>query len=202
MKYVGNIAEIAALQPDFMGFIFYKPSPRYAGNKLSKISLNKLGKQTKPVAVFVNEKLEEVLKICVSYNFTFAQLHGNEPADYCQELKQAGLNIIKAFHIHQEFDFDSTQPYESSADYFLFDTKGAGYGGTGKSFNWKILNKYTGKTPFFLSGGIDLNNSTTAFQIMHPSLYAIDVNSQFEIKPGMKDLQKLTTLIDLKNEHL
>ena len=133
-----NIEEVVALGPDYAGFIFYNKSPRYVGGAFKMPDLDK---GIKRVGVFVNESLKEVQLLVGKYDLSFVQLHGNETYDYCGKLKQSGIRIIKAFQIDETFDFGLLHDYESTTDYFLFDTKTSSYGGSGKTFNWDFVKK-------------------------------------------------------------
>lgn len=189
-----NIREVALLQPDMIGFIFYPPSPRYAATSLKVEDLNVLPGPIRKVGVFVNEESGSILSISKKYGFDFAQLHGDELPAQCAGLKKEGLGILKAFNIGTDFDFVLLKPYEKSVDYFLFDTKGDLPGGNSLPFDWVLLEKYDLRVPFLLSGGISLENVDKIQQIRHPMMAGIDVNSRFEIEPGYKDLVKLRTL--------
>ena len=197
MKYEDNMTAISELQPDYLGFIFYKKSARYFETSIPKIS-----KKIKKTGVFVNAPLEEIIKKVTHYSLQAIQLHGNESPEFCTELKRnisTLLNIrpeiIKVFSIKDKFDFTILKPYEALVDYFLFDTKGKLPGGNGVIFDWKVLENYPSKKPFFLSGGISLETITKleAFLKSNASnyCYAIDINSKFEIAPGLKDVEKL-----------
>lgn len=194
LKYEDNLNAIKAFKPDFVGFIFYEKSKRFVGleNEVLTFSSNEINK----VAVFVNESLEIVQHIANKYSFKYLQLHGDETPNYCEELKNKGFAIIKAFGIDDDFDFSILDQYDLNVDYFLFDTKTKDYGGSGKVFDWNILDKYHLTTPFFLSGGIGMKNIDDILKIKHPFLYVIDVNSKFEVEPGLKDLDKSRQVIN------
>ena len=194
MKYQENILDVAALSPDYMGFIFYENSPRSIDTYIPDIP-----KSIKKVGVFVNESLENVKKKAAQYNLNTVQLHGHEAPEFCRKLKNEGLEIIKVFSIRNEFDFSRLSAYEPFIDFFLFDTKGQNPGGNGFCFDWNVLRDYDANKPYFLSGGIGVEqleslkkfkNSTAAKQC-----YAIDINSKFELKPGLKDDIKLKNFI-------
>lgn len=187
MREPENIRAMFSIKPDFMGFIFYPKSKRYVGDVPNMEAFNSVSKSVNKVAVFVNETPEQMRITCSCYEFEYVQLHGNETAYTCQKMKESGLKVIKAFSIDEDFNFETIKDYELSADYFLFDTKTEGHGGSGKQFNWQLLDKYKGNVPFFLSGGITLKDAATIKQIDHPKLFGIDVNSKFEIEPGVKD---------------
>jgi phosphoribosylanthranilate isomerase len=192
MKYRDNMNQVANLQPDYMGFIFYEKSPRY----FNDIILD-LPDSIKKTGVFVNEELTEVIHKIKAYDLQAVQLHGNESPGYCKHLMPYEVEIIKVFSIKDEFDFDVLKPYESVCDYFLFDTKGKLPGGNGYAFNWNVLKDYQSAKPFFLSGGIGLDQTRTIESFMgtrvSKNCYAIDVNSKFEIEPGLKDIEQLKT---------
>lgn len=194
LKYNENINAIKVFKPDFVGFIFYEKSKRFVGfeNEVLTFSSNEINK----VAVFVNESKEIVEHIANKYSFKYLQLHGDETPSYCEKLKNNGFVIIKAFGVDDDFDFSTLAEYVPKVDYFLFDTKTKNYGGSGKVFDWEILDKYHLAKPFFLSGGIGLENIDDILKIKHPFLYAIDVNSKFEIEPGLKDLDKCQQVIN------
>lgn len=186
-----NIDEIIQLEPDMIGFIFYKNSPRYA-KKVDKKYLKTIPKSIKKVGVFVNEKLENILTIIRNYSLDAVQLHGSENHELCKILKEeANIIVIKVFSIMDAYNFKVTKEYEDVVDYFLFDTKTDLYGGSGKKFNWKILNEYRGTKDFILSGGIELSDAKAIRKIKHPRMIGLDLNSKFEIKPGLKNLTLL-----------
>lgn len=184
-----NILQVAALEPDYMGFIFYPASPRFVGDSF-RIP-DTFPKTIKRVGVFVNESVERILEIAEDVGLDFIQLHGDEsPAD-CQVLKKSGLGVIKVFSVDDEFDFASTKKYDDVADCFLFDTKGKYYGGNAQTFNWEVLKKYDQQKPFFLSGGLSIDTIDNAQSLRTMNLYAFDVNSGVEVKPGLKDLNSV-----------
>jgi phosphoribosylanthranilate isomerase len=195
MKYPENIRAVAALQPDFMGFIFYPKSPRYA-EPLDIATLNALPKSIKKIGVFVNEDLEDILTIATKYNLDGVQLHGTELVEMCKELRKAKFIVIKAFPVAEAYNFKVTKAYEGTCDYFLFDTKTDAYGGSGVKFNWGMLDEYVGETPFLLSGGIAADDAEAILKIKHPKLAGVDLNSKFEVKPGEKNVTLLRDFID------
>lgn len=190
MKYQDNITEIASLQPDYLGFIFHEPSPRYFEG-----SIPELPKSIKKVGVFVDEKVEYIAQQIEKHKLTVIQLHGHESPEICRLLKSTKAQVVKVFSIKDKFDFEVLTPYEDVCDYFLFDTKGKLPGGNGYVFDWSVLNNYPSTKPFFLSGGIGLDqiDKLREFQNSEASkyCYAIDVNSKFEIEAGLKDIEKL-----------
>ena len=196
LKYPENILEVSTLLPDYMGFIFWKPSSRFFENKLPD-----LPKSIQKIGVFVDATLEEVTSKIAFYQLDGVQLHGAETPEFCQQLKKINSTIIKVFSMHDDFDFSILKEYESVCDYYLFDTKGKFPGGNGIAFNWDILKKYPSKKPFFLSGGIGFEE-IEILKKLHLPIHAIDVNSKFETAPGVKDLQKLKILQPLLNQLL
>jgi phosphoribosylanthranilate isomerase len=190
-----NIPGVTELNPDYVGFIFYSGSSRYAGPMVDPRVIEAIPAHIKKVGVFVDEPLGSTANIVQKNQLNLVQLHGNESPPYCVNLKRRGLAIIKSFRIGETFNFEQLAPYLGIADYFLFDTKGTLKGGTGEKFKWEILDEYPFSVPFFLSGGISLDNIDQVFKIRSEYLYGIDVNSRFETAPGVKDLKKLKILI-------
>lgn len=195
MKFPENIAEISALQPDFMGFIFYPNSKRFVGVDFSPKSLEKLPETIKKVAVFVNEDVNRILEIQRQFSFDFVQLHGNESVSECEFLKENNIKIIKAFSIDETFNFEVLNAYEMVCDYFLFDTKTPGFGGSGKIFNWQLLENYKLEKPFFLSGGLNLESIEKIRKLNYPQLIGLDFNSQLEDEDLKKNKEKVTEVI-------
>jgi phosphoribosylanthranilate isomerase len=185
MKFPENIFEVGALLPDFMGFIFWEKSSRYFDGKIPM-----LPKSIKKVGVFVDESFEIAVSKIEKYNLNCVQLHGNESVEYCEKLKEIPIEIIKVFSIKDNFDFAILKEFESVCDYFLFDTKGKLPGGNGTTFDWNVLKKYPSKKPFFLSGGIGIEE-IKQIKDMNLPIYGIDVNSKFETKPGLKNTELL-----------
>ena len=195
MKYIDNMKSVAALLPDYMGFIFYEKSSRYFDDIIPQ-----LPKNIKKTGVFVNESLETVIQLIKKYDLQAVQLHGEESPEYCKQLSLSNVEIIKVFSIKDEFNFDVLQPYEGIVNYFLFDTKGKLPGGNGYTFIWDVLKNYPSTTPYFLSGGIGLNEiediKTFKKNPASKYCYAIDVNSKFEIEPGLKNDKELKKFIE------
>jgi phosphoribosylanthranilate isomerase len=196
MKFPENIQEIALLEPDFLGFIFYEGSVRnYTENTIVSVpnSIHKVG-------VFVNEKSINIIKNIQKHDLNMIQLHGNETESYCLELinqlnhNQLNTKIIKAFSVDESFDFSILNNYQI-VDYFLFDTKGKLPGGNGTKFNWQILENYKLEKPYFLSGGIGLEDVESIHEFLKTPAskycFALDVNSQFEVEAGLKNKEKL-----------
>ena len=188
-----NIAEVAKLQPDYLGFIFYDKSPRFFNAE----EIPQLPAGVKKVGVFVDENISKVIELTKKYALDIIQLHGNESNAYVRDL-QSNLEfsdtlVWKAFSLDDEFDFSELSPFENTVDKFLFDTKGKEKGGNGYTFNWEILKGYTLKKPFILSGGIGLDEIESLKELLQTDLpiYAIDVNSRLETKPGLKNIEDL-----------
>jgi phosphoribosylanthranilate isomerase len=191
MKYPDNILEVGTLLPDYMGFIFWEKSARYFDGTLPT-----LPQSIKKIGVFVNANKEEIEAQVLKHDLQAVQLHGHESVAFCQELKNTLANtteIIKVFSVDDTFDFNQLEPFETVCDYFLFDTKGKLPGGNGTTFDWKVLEQYPSQKPFFLSGGIGLDEIDLVKQILKTDLpiFAIDVNSKFEIEAGLKNKEKL-----------
>ncbi len=190
-----NIKAVSALNPDYMGFIFYGPSPRFV-DELDIETLAAIPSVINKTAVFVNESLETINMLVDKYNFDFIQLHGDETPAFCNSLRDKAI-VIKALGVNNDFDFKQLNKYKNKADLFLFDTKTAAHGGSGISFDWNILNKYELEIPFFLSGGLSLDNLNEIKDIDHPQFYGVDLNSKFEVSPGLKDIEKLEKAFDI-----
>lgn len=189
LKYSNNIKEILALNPDYIGFIFYKKSPR----NIMDTYCQELRDIVHPgkTAVFVNENTETILDIVNKFNIKAIQLHGNESPEQCSILKEKGYTIIKAFSINNEFNFNKLNSYKECCDYYLFDTKTDKYGGSGNKFNWNILKKYDNQKAIFLSGGISPDDTNITDILDGINIHALDLNSCFENKPGEKNIDLL-----------
>jgi phosphoribosylanthranilate isomerase len=196
MRDAENICEVEALGIDLMGFIFWPKSSRYVSERPAYLPTN-----CKRVGVFVDEDIETVKRIADDYALDYIQLHGHELAEYCAQLK--GLKLIKAFNIATTEDFKQTEPYTGIVDYFLFDTKGKSVGGNGEKFDWSVLSAYDGNTPFLLSGGIGPDDAEVLTSHFSPltskKCVGIDLNSRFEIAPGLKDINKLKDFLNALN---
>lgn len=196
MRQPENLAAIAALRPDFLGFIFHPKSSRYVGAQLSSTDLAALPAGIRKVGVFVNETVDTVLMRVAELGLDLAQLHGQETPVECAKLQAAGVPVIKAFSVGEEFCFDVLQPYVGHVNYFLFDTKGAQPGGNGTTFNWNLLADYELPVPYFLAGGLSLDQAEALRNLRLPGLFALDLNSCFETEPGVKDAGLLRTMFD------
>ena len=185
-----NIEAIRALGVDMLGFIFYPLSPRYVLGKMPPNSMAGIAAGPQKVGVFVNETVGQILTTANACGLDALQLHGQETPEHCNGLRP-NFKVIKAFSIAGVDDFEQTNAYEDACDYFLFDTKGPSHGGNGFAFNWDILDAYTGRTPFLLSGGIAPGDAEKINALQHPKLAGIDLNSRFESSPGVKDVALL-----------
>ncbi len=185
--------QLAAMPVNMLGFIFYSKSPRYVVGKIDPVEITKLPKHIERVGVFVNAEIDEIHEKAESYFLTAIQLHGNESPELCHELKAEGYTILKAFNIAKENDYEAYAPY---CDYFLFDTPSTQHGGTGQKFDWAMLENYKGNTPFLLSGGIGPDDAEALKQIVHPKFAGIDINSKFEVEPGIKDMSLIGKFMD------
>lgn len=199
MKHEDNIQSIAELQPDYMGFIFYAKSKRNFENYIPKLS-----KEMKKTGVFVNMPVAEIIEKIEQHDLQAVQLHGDESVAEIKELKseKPNIEILKVFGIKDEFDFSTLEDYEDEVDYFLFDTKGKERGGNGEKFDWSVLKKYHLETPFFLSGGISSDDIDAIKEITNSGLpiYGLDINSKFEIEPGLKNIEAVRRFKNNLNE--
>jgi phosphoribosylanthranilate isomerase len=200
MREQENMLEIAALRPDFFGLIFYPKSPRFVSLEQAK-NLPEFPDVSR-VGVFVNESLDNILQIAEQANLSVIQLHGNESPEFCAAIKRQNLQIIKAFGINENFDSSTLKNYETVCDYFLFDTKTQQHGGSGKNFDWTILQHLEINRPFFLSGGISAENAGEAIKACaNLPLFALDVNSKAEIAPGIKSYKLIQEIIHHRATH-
>ena len=187
-----NIRDIESLGVDLIGFIFYPGSPRYVREVPSY-----LPRRAGRVGVFVDATREEILRRHDTFRFDYIQLHGSESPEFCSRLReQDGLRVIKAFGIADEDVRNTVAGYESSCDLFLFDTKTPGHGGSGKRFDWSIMDDYEEKTHFILSGGLGLDTVQTLRSFIYPYLAGFDLNSCFETAPGIKDPELMEIFLE------
>ena len=193
-----NINQVAVLKPDYIGHIFWEKSLRYVNNITPNIN-----KEIKKTGVFFNSIAEDVINKIDKHDLNCVQLHGDESPQFCNEILDTGIQVIKSFRIDDNFDFNILKSYEDYCDLFLFDSKSELPGGTGKSFNWKNLKKYDLKKNFFISGGIGLHSIESLIELFEMGLpiYGIDVNSRFEDDNYLKKTDELKTFIEIiKNE--
>ena len=188
MREAENIRAVEALGIDLMGFIFWEKSSRYISKRPAYLPT-----KCKRVGVFVDEDIESVKRIADDYALDYIQLHGHESSDYCAQLQ--GLHLIKAISVSSRNDIATYKTYEGLVEYFLFDTKCPSVGGSGQQFDWSVLSAYDGSTPFLLSGGIGPDDAERIKSFHHPQCIGIDLNSRFELAPGLKDVIKLQAFI-------
>ena len=195
MRDAVALAEVAALGPDFLGFIFAPKSPRFVGEALAPELVRALPPSIWKVGVFVNETTENILAIAKRFGLAAVQLHGQETPVQCEELSEAGLLVMKAFSVGQAVDFAALLPYVPYCDFFLFDTKGAAPGGNGAIFDWNLLSGYNLPVPYFLAGGLGLEHAAELAVLRLPGLVGVDLNSGFETAPGVKDAGRLAQML-------
>lgn len=191
---IKNLSELLELQPDYAGFIFYHSSKRYMGDNAALMHYISTIENTGKVGVFVNAGAGEIVEGAEACRLDMVQLHGHESPEFCKQITGA-IPVIKAFGISDGFDFDSLRSYQDSCNYFLFDTSTSQFGGSGKAFDWALLSRYQLDTPFFISGGIRAAHAPALKTLAHPMLAGIDLNSRFELSPGIKDITRLKTFI-------
>ena len=208
MRDAQNIREVSQLGVDMIGMIFYPKSPRYVEMQSShagiipdyaKEDINiKSSKTPARVGVFVDDMVQNIVTRVVNYHLDYVQLHGNEPREMCENLRSTldpdirpGIKIIKAISVSDASDIQKYKEYVGAVDLFLFDTKCKTVGGSGQQFDWQVLEQYDGEVPFLLSGGIGPDDASRLHAFHHPQCIGIDLNSRFEIEPGVKDVEKL-----------
>ncbi|MFY0686897.1 MAG: phosphoribosylanthranilate isomerase [Cyclobacteriaceae bacterium] len=187
MRESKNIEQLEQLSPDWMGLIFYPDSKRFVGDWDIKTRLKKVG-------VFVNEATDRIQSTIRNYGLSVVQLHGGESVDQVREVKSMGVDVWKVFGVMDELPIVQMDLYEGEVDAFLFDTKTRDHGGSGEQFDWSILSDYSFDTPFLLSGGLDLDDVEKIKAMDLEQLIGIDVNSRFEIEPGLKNIEKIREL--------
>jgi phosphoribosylanthranilate isomerase len=192
MRNPENIKDVTNLNVDYVGMIFYDKSPRYVTDTVESQHFN--GK--KKVGVFVNEKLINIQYTVEKFKLDAVQLHGDESPEFCKSVSDLNVEVFKAFGVDANFDFSKLPEYEKYCKLFVFDSKTVQRGGSGKKYDWSVLNQYTLKTGFLLSGGIGPNDFNKISQIEHKSFIGIDLNSLFEVKPGLKNTGLVENFID------
>ena len=189
-----QVAQLAGLGVSFAGFIFYPKSPRYVFKNMTTTQIRKENSINK-VGVFVNSTIEEVLHMVDECRLHMVQLHGDESPKFCEKIADY-VSVVKAFRLSENDSVEwMIRPYMEMCDMFMFDTMGAGYGGTGKKFDWSVLKNETIGKPFFLSGGIEPGDEEKLKEFsaepVAKALFAVDINSRFEVSPGIKDMEKV-----------
>jgi phosphoribosylanthranilate isomerase len=197
LKHPDNIKAVTDLAPHYAGFIFYDKSPRFVADDVADTLAN-LPSSINKTAVFVNEAADEINRLIERHGFDAIQLHGTESPEFAAQFK-GRVVVLKAFGVNADFDFEQLNAYANKVDFFLFDTKTDAHGGSGQTFDWSILDKYQLDVPFFLSGGLSLDNLNQIANITHNQLYGVDLNSKFETAPGLKDIDKLKQAFALLN---
>lgn len=199
MRLPGNLEQVCSLQPDMVGYIFYRASKRYVGAKPDPALFQIPGPGIRKVGVFVDESLAFVQETYASGQLQMVQLHGDESPEYCRILKEEGISVIKA--LHAKTAGTRLQEYREHVSYVLFDTPGQGYGGTGQKFDWELLKNVPESTPFMLGGGIGPGDAGAVLGIDHRGLQGVDLNSRFELEPGLKDVEALKEFMELIRKH-
>ena len=191
-----NILAVKNTEPDLMGFIFPKDTPRHPLLRELRDTIHEIPERTRKVGVFENEPILNLKKLVILCDLHLAQLNGGEDVEYCQELIQkSDFGVIKVFNVNDDFDFDSTKEFEDIVHFFLFDTKSDTPSGSGKKFNWGKLKEYTGELSFFLAGGIGPDDAEDIKNLKHDKFIGISVNSSFNTEPGIKDVEKVNAFI-------
>ena len=199
LKFESNILGLSKLEPDYMGFIFWEKSKRFVKGSTPNLSQTKI----KKTGVFVNADFEKIKNKVLVHKLKAMQLHGLESPECCEKTKGLGVEIIKAFNIDENFNFNILEKYKLCSDYFLFDTKGKSPGGNGIPFDWEILRNYKYEKKFFLSGGIGIESINTIKKIknLNLPLFCVDINSRFELNPGEKNIELIKSFKNsLENE--
>jgi phosphoribosylanthranilate isomerase len=200
MTQLEQVRKLDEAGVDFAGFIFYPKSPRFVGKHFRAEQLKRAKLRLGKVGVFVNSQYEDLLRQVDEYGLDMVQLHGDETPRFCEQVANY-VNVIKVFRLGEDDPIDwLIRPFQDSCDMFLFDTEGAGYGGTGKKFNWDILKSSTVDKIYFLSGGIEAEDTEKLNAFANEpgakKLFSVDINSKFEISPGVKDLGKVKGFLD------
>jgi phosphoribosylanthranilate isomerase len=193
MRDPQNLEQVCALAPDYIGFIFYERSSRFVGNRPDRALFDIPGPEIKKVGVFVNEELLQVKKAIELYGLDVVQLHGGESEAYCRRLSGQPVELVKA--VDPNRTFVDLERFTGLVDYFLFDSAGEGSGGTGRKFDWNLLEGLQLTTPFLLSGGIGPEDAALIRALSIQALMGVDVNSRFELSPALKDVESLEKFI-------
>lgn len=196
MTDISNIRDVVGIYPDFIGYIFYPGSARYIGSDPDRRIFREVPSEILKTGVFVNEPMDVITEKKYEFGLDFIQLHGDESPEDCRFLKEQGIKVIKSFSMDDNFRFSITESYEENCEYFLFDTKSISRGGSGNKFDWSVLNYSRLGRPFFLSGGIRPDDFNTVMNIKNDKLFAVDINSRFEINPGIKDIDRIVKFIN------
>lgn len=195
MRDSENIIQLSKLPIDYMGFIFYEKSLRFAESVLSVDVAKQIPFIIKKVGVFVNSEFSYIKEMVDKFKLQVVQLHGDESVKLCKELKSQGLEVWKAFQMGKKKNLDKVLEFDNVCDKFVFDTPSVAYGGSGQKFDWQLLGDYNGNTPFLLSGGIGPADLDKVMEVNHPKFIGIDINSRFESAPAMKKISLLEQFI-------
>lgn len=195
MRDESNIRELVKVHPDYIGFIFYSKSERFVGENFNLKVLDYLPESIYKVGVFVKASKDYILEKLNTFRLDLIQFHGGESPEFCRDLHDKGIPIIKVFSVNEEFDFNVINPFKAYCKYFMFDTECSTYGGSSMKYNWNIFNRYDNEKPFFLSGGIGLEDSDSIKELKNLNIHAVDINSRFEKEPGLKDISKIRKFI-------
>jgi len=195
MRDSANIANLCQLPINYIGFIFFAKSTRFVGEDFDAMNTNLVPSHIKKVGVFVNASEQYILSKIKTYNLDAIQLHGNESPYFCKTFANKNIEIIKAFGIDECFNFTSLNDYNEACNYFLFDTKALSHGGTGLKFDWTILQNYKGEKPFFLSGGITIDDVDAIKKLTTLPIHCLDINSKFELSAAMKNIKQIERFI-------
>lgn len=203
MRDPHNIRQLQEIvKPDLIGFIFYPLSKRYAGDLKTDFPDSTILGETDKVGVFVNASLDEITEITQWLKPAFIQLHGDESPEFCRKVKDSGFQVIKAFQVSDRLPYDLNK-YADSVDFFLFDTKSEGYGGSGKKFDWTILEEYDNRVPLFLSGGIGPDEVRDVIKLSkNLNIAVVDINSRFESEPGLKNIDQIKQFKNILSNEL
>lgn len=191
-----NALKVALAGVDMVGFIFHPNSPRFIQQPFDNSFYDAAPKSVKRVGVFVDAPEAQVLDCVMRYSLDYVQLHGAESPDYCLQLQAKGVPVIKAFAVGDNFDFRITKAFSHSCSMFLFDALASHKGGNGITFSWNLLSKYELTVPFLLSGGVSIDHLSALKALMHPALVGFDINSRFEVSPGVKDIVKVSEFVE------
>ncbi|PRP65680.1 phosphoribosylanthranilate isomerase [Nonlabens agnitus] len=201
MRETENINALQQLDIDFMGIIRYPKSKRYVDDT-QKSHIEQLTMNKGTVGVYVNATLQEILQDIIPLQLDVVQLHGDEDSAFAKALLELDIKVFKAFQMHEDFAFNALEDWLELGKqnpgklFFLFDTATKNYGGSGKKFNWQILDSYNGSVPFLLSGGISEDDATAVKNIKHDMFLGVDLNSQFEDEPGLKNIEMIKSFIE------